>query len=133
MPRPLPPALAIDAFNSHLREIQKETEKELGQELRRIGNEARDEIRGSTEDPFLTGATRRSVKTSVRRKSQVSLFSTAPQAPVWHWGGTIRPRGAPIEFPRTEFVAGTVLELADEIDEEIGEAFDRIARRRGFV
>lgn len=133
MPSALPPQLAIDAFNRQLREIAKETEKELSQELRRIGNEARDVVRGSTEDPYETGGLRRSVKTSVRRKSEVSVYSNLPQAPVHEFGGTIKPRGRPITIERTNFVSGTVLALGDEIDSEIGEAFDKVARRNGFL
>lgn len=130
---PLPPKLAVDLLNHHLREIKKETEKELSKMLREIGNNARDEIRADTQSPFRTGTTRKRVKTSVRKKFEVSLYSNDPQTPVWEYGGTIRPRGVPIEIPKTSFVSGTVLKRGDQIDEELADAFDSIARRNGFV
>ena len=128
----LPPKLAVQQLNAHLRHIQKETEKELSSELRRVGNEARDEVRGSSEDPYLTGGSRKSIKTSVRRKFNVSLYSNEPQVPVLEWEGTIRPKGVPIEFKGTAFVRPTVLERGDDIDDKLADAFDSIARRNGF-
>ncbi len=130
---PLPPGPAFGLLNAHLKAIEKEIEKELSKELRRVGNEVRDRVRSSTQRPHRTGRLRRSVKTSVRRKTQVSLYSNLPQAPVWEFGGTIRPKGAPIEIPRTEFVRGTVVKLGDDIDERMAEAMDSVARRHGFV
>lgn len=130
---PLPPKAAVNLLNAHLREIRRETEKELSKMLREVGNNARDVVRRSTEDPYRTGKTRKSVKTSVRRKNQVSLYSNLPAAPVWEFGGKIRPRGTPISIPKTSFVSGTVLALGDQIDEELADAFDSIARRNGFL
>lgn len=132
MATPLPATLAIEKFNADLRDIQRGTEKELIKELRALGNEARDKVRSSTARPFRTGRTRRGIKTSVRRKVEVSLYSLDPQAPVWNWGGTIKPRGTPITFPRTEFVSGVVEKEGADFDERIAERFDEIAHRNGF-
>jgi hypothetical protein len=129
---PLPPGPAFALLSKQLKAIQKETEKELTKELRRVGNEVRDDVRSSTDAPHRTGKLRKSVKTSVRRKMEVRLYSNLPQAPVFEFGGTIRPRGKPITIPRTEFVGGTVLRLGDDIDERIADAFDDVAKRHGF-
>lgn len=130
---PLPPSLAVDLLNHHLRSIQKDTEKELTKKLREVGNNARDVVRRSTDAPHRTGRLRKSVRTSVRKKNQVSLYSNLPQAPVFEFGGRIRPKGTAISIPKTSFVSGTVLALGDQIDEELADAFDSIARRNGFI
>lgn len=127
-----PADIAIAELNADLRDIVKETEKELVKEMRRVGNEARDAVRRSNEAPYRTGRLRKSVKTSVRRKSEVSLYSTLPQAPVYEFGGRIKPRGSVITIPKTNFVRGTVVAIGDDIDERIAEAFDGIARKNRF-
>lgn len=132
MAAPLPPTLAVQLLNKHLRAIERETAKELTSELRTLGNEVRDKVRSSTEDPYRTGGLRKSVKTSVRRKSEVSIYSNLPAAPVWEFGGRIKPRGTPITIPKTEFVRSVVLAEGDDFDERIADRFDTIARRNGF-
>lgn len=107
-----------------LRRIDKNLPKALTKTLREIGNEARDEIRASKARPYRTGKTRRGVKTSVRRGG-VSLVTKLPQGPVWEWGGTIRPRGAPISIPRTEFIRGTVIKRRGETEKAVGQVIDR--------
>ncbi len=129
---PEPFGVAVAKLDHSLRAIQKDIEKELTKELRRIGNEARDVVRSSTHSPYLTGKTRKSVKTSVRRKSEVSLYSNLPQAPVWEFGGTIKPRGVPISIPKTNFVRGVVLGLSEDIEDRIADAFDDVAHRHGW-
>lgn len=130
--RAVVPDVAVAKLNAALRDIKKETEKEASKELRRVGNEARDAVRRSTEAPYRSGATRKSVKVGVRRKFEVSLYSNLPQAPVWEFGGKIRPRGAVIEIPKTNFVRGTVVALGDDIDQKLAEALDDIARHHRF-
>lgn len=124
---------AFTNVQRRLAAIAKDTEKELTAELRKVGNEARDVVRSSTEAPYRTGKTRKSVRLSVRRKTVLSLYSNSPQSPVWEFGGVIRPKGKPIEIPQTNFIRGTVVAIADEIDEKLADAFDRIARRNGFT
>lgn len=133
MPTAEPFDMAVARLNASLRAIQRDIEKELTSELRRIGNEARDVVRGSNKPPYRTGRTRKGIKTSVRRKTEVALVSNLPQAPVWEFGGTIKPRGVPIEIPTTNFVRGPVLELSEDIDERIADAFDEVVHRHGFL
>lgn len=128
-----PAAAAFTALERQLRSIRRDAEKDLTRELRQVGHSVRDEVRGSTDDPYRTGKLRRSVKTSVRKKSTVSLYSNEPQAPVFEFGGKIEPRGTTIEIPRTEFVGSTVDALGRDIDERMADAFDSISRRHGFT
>lgn len=110
-----------------LRRMDKELGKALTRALREVGDDVRDDVRSSTKAPYRTGRLRRSIKTSVRR-GQVSLYSTLPQAPVHHWGGTIRPRGAPIRIKRTEFLTSEVAERADDTERKLGSLVDTTAR-----
>lgn len=96
--------------------------------LREIGNEIRDKIRASQAPPFRTGRLRQSVKVSVRRGT-ISLYSTLPQAPVWEFGGTIEPRGAPIHIPETSFVSGEVKRSSEATAEKLAEVLDATARK----
>ena len=129
----LSPQAAYAKLDGQLIAIEREAAKELKKMLRDVGNEARDAIRGGSEDPHKTGTLRRSVKTSVRGQGVVSLYSNLPQAAVWEFGGAIKPRGVAIQIPRTRFVGGTVEELGDHIDERLGDAFDAIAHQHGFL
>lgn len=133
MANPLSAEAAIARFDESLRAIEKDTEKELLKEMRRVGDEARDAVRRSTEPPYRTGTLRKSIRTSVRRKSEISLYSTLPQAPVWEFGGKIAPKGAAIDIPQTNFVRGTVLAIGDDIDDRLADAFDEISHRHGWI
>lgn len=107
-----------------LRRIDKNLGKAINRSIREIANEIRDEIRGSTQRPYRTGKLRRSVKSSVRARG-ASLVTKLPQAPVFEWGGTIRPRGAPIKIERTEFIRGQVIKHRDETEKALGQVLDR--------
>jgi Bacteriophage HK97-gp10, putative tail-component len=133
MPSALAGNRAFAVLAAQMAEIEKEAAKELTKLLREIGNEARDVVRSSTEPPYATGKLRKSVKTSVRQKGVVSLYSNLPQAPVFEFGGSIKPRGTPITIPQTNFVRGPVVALGDDIDERMAEAFDDISHRHGFL
>lgn len=118
--------------------IDKTMRAALVKELRHIGDEARDRVRSSTEAPYgpvdskgEVGRKRKSVKTSVRRGT-IALVSKEPDANVWHWGGSISPRGVKINIPRTEFVAKEVRAAGDHVDERLGLILEGAAFRNGF-
>jgi hypothetical protein len=116
-----------------LRRVDAGMHKGLTSELRGIGKEVQANVRGSTEDPHRSGKLRRSVKVSVRaggfiRVGGVTLYSTSPQAGVWEWGGAIRPRGTPIEIPRTLFVRGEAYEALEGVEDRLAALFDALAR-----
>jgi hypothetical protein len=115
-----------------LRKIDKRLGASLVLELRSIGDKSRDDVRNSTAYPYLTGTLRRSVKTGVRRGAIV-LYSSLPQSGVIHWGGTIKPRGVPITFPRSEFVQKVVEDDAHDADERLAGVLDATAARYEFL
>ncbi len=125
-------------FAKEMRAISPKLGVATSATLRAIGNVERDKIRGSSDAPAAeSGAEdsqgkarrkRRSVKTSVRAGG-VSLYTREPDAAVWNWGGTIRPRGVPIQIPRTEFVSGQVKADAAEIAAALADLPVQLARR----
>jgi hypothetical protein len=74
---------------------------------------------------------RRSVKTGVKRGSIV-LYSNLPQGDVLEWGGSIKPRGVPIEFERTEFVRKEVLASSEVTEGRLAGLLEATAARYGF-
>jgi hypothetical protein len=121
-----------------LRKIDKSLGASLFAELRAVGNEARDAIRSSTAPPFgpvdsqgKVGRKRKSVKTGVKR-GRISLYSNEPDAAVWHWGGKIKPRGRPIQIPRTEFISAEVIRQGEGIEDKLAGVLDATAVRYGF-
>jgi hypothetical protein len=123
-----------------MRRLSRQLGVAVSAELRDIGNEVRDHIRSSTDPPYasspgqdskgIQGRKRRSIKTSVRRGG-VSLYSLEPDAGVWQWGGSIKPRGTPIRIPRTEFVSKQVEKDAPMIEARLGGVLEATARRYG--
>lgn len=116
-------------FRRDLKRLDTDADKELRASLREGGQGALGQAR--TDAPHLTGQLARSLRLSVTAR-QVSIYSTLPQAAVLHWGGTIRPRGVPIVFPRTEFLSRAVTDRADEITENVAESVERAARSAGW-
>jgi hypothetical protein len=116
-------------FRRDLRKMDRVADQALSRELRETGNPVL--LRARTLSPRLTGELSRSLRFSVTQKS-LSVYSTLPQAPVLHWGGTISPRGVAIEFPRTEFITRAVIEHADQLVEGIGDNLENAAERLGW-
>jgi len=120
------------------RKIDKRLGASLVKELRDIGNDARDRVRSSTDRPYgpvdskgEIGRKRKSVKTGVRG-GKISLYSTEPDAAVWHWGGRIEPRGVPIDIPRTEFISKEVIAASEGTEERLGVLLEAIVSRYQF-
>lgn len=105
-----------------------------------IDRELRDAIRDAAGKVAITAgalAPRRSgeLAHSIRpfvSGAKASIGSTVPYAGVVHWGGTIRPRGEPITFKRTEFITRAVDDHADQIVQDMGDGVERAARRAGW-
>lgn len=133
-------ARGIKKFARQMRTIDRKLGVATSAELRAMGNEIRDEIRAGTDSPRSESPgedsqgkiarKRRSIKTSVRAGG-VSLYSREPDAGVWNWGGTIRPKGSPITIPKTEFVSGQVKRDAPKVETALAGLLEGLARRYG--
>jgi hypothetical protein len=116
-------------FRQELKHLDPEADKALRKGLREIGVPVLTRARSLA--PRDTGELSRSIRLSVTKR-EMSIYSTLPQAPVLHWGGTISPRGTEITFPRTEFATRAVMEHADKLIEGIGDNFENAATRLGW-
>jgi hypothetical protein len=119
----------IREFRRDLKRLQPDIDRELRGEIREAGGVIL--VRARTLAPRLTGELARSLRLSVTQRG-VSIYSPLPQAPVLHWGGTIEPRGAPITFPRTEFISQAVEDRADELLDDISDGVERAALKAGW-
>jgi HK97 gp10 family phage protein len=116
-------------FGRDLRAIDKDLGKAFTDHLRDLAKEVRDDARSRA--PVKTGALQRSIKHSVRARG-ASVFSNSPYANVQEWGGTIRPRGTPIEIRGRHFIYSAVDDHADHVAKEVERSLDAIADRHGF-
>lgn len=116
-------------FRRDLKRLDSQVNKELAQDLREGGREVVEEARA--EAPVRTGRLAASLRLSVSAR-QVSVYSTLPYAGLLHWGGTIRPRGVPITFERTEFASHAAERHADSITEHVADSVERAARSAGW-
>lgn len=112
-----------------LRAIDKDLGKSLTDHLRDLAKEVRDEARSRA--PVKTGALQRSIKHSVRARG-ASIYSNTPYAGVQEWGGTIRPKGTPIEIQGRHFIYSAIYDHADHIKGQVEGLLDGIADRHGF-
>jgi phage gpG-like protein len=136
---------------SKLRRDLKKIDRDLGREaprhVRRVANQARhggwrppgpvprppnqvrDEARSRA--PKKTGRLSKSIRTSVRSKG-ASIYSPEEYAGVHEFGGTISPKGTPIEIEGQRFIYGAIDEKADDVAEQLGDLLDHIADTNGF-
>jgi HK97 gp10 family phage protein len=118
---------------SKLRRDLKKIDRDLGREatrhVRRVANQVRDEARSRA--PKKTGRLSKSIRTSVRSKG-ASIYSPEEYAGVHEFGGTISPKGTPIEIEGQRFIYGAIDEKADDVAEQLGDLLDHIADTNGF-
>lgn len=118
-------------FQRTLRRLEPEVEKELRRELKTAADKVATTAQQHARSFQRTGRYARSIKSKVTAKG-ASVGSRLPQAAVLHWGGTIRPRGVPITFPRRAVISEALDTQTNEILADVGEAIDRAARRAGW-
>jgi hypothetical protein len=112
-----------------LRKLSPEVNKQLGRELREVGKIVAADARARA--PKRSGAYARSIRVYATMKG-VSIGSRLPQAGVLHWGGTIRPRGVAIEFPRRAVIVDAADAQTRRIMDGVGDAVDRAAHTVGW-
>lgn len=62
-----------------------------------------------------------------------SVYTRAPHGGVHEFGGTIRPKGAPIKIEKSEPIYGAIAEKTNEIEDQLGGLLDGIAAAHGFI
>jgi phage gpG-like protein len=63
---------------------------------------------------------------------KAGVRSPLPYANVVHWGGTIRPKGAPVHFRRRPFIEKAAEERADRVLEKVADNIEALATRHGW-
>jgi phage gpG-like protein len=81
--------------------------------------------------PRRTGRLASSIRATTRG-DRLFIGSRLPYASLLHWGGVIRPKGAPITFRRTEFITRAVADKQDELIDRLGDAIEDSARRHDW-
>ena len=132
MPRDTEFGVKVKDLNPTLRalnKVNKDASKEVKRGLRQIAKEARADAVPLA--PRLTGELAGSYRYSATTKG-AALFSSLPQAGVHEFGGTISPRGVPIEIKRSRALGRAVDRNTADIEEKVGRLFESLARRSGF-
>lgn len=129
MPAPAIETRGLRDFRRDLKRLAPEVAKELTKRLRRGAERIR--RRAIPETPTVTGELAGSLRVSVTTRG-AAITSRLPQAGVIHYGGTIQPRGVPIEIRASEFVSRAIDVEADALLEDIEDGVQDAARRAGF-
>lgn len=116
-------------FRRDLRSIDRALPREVNQVIKSaVGRVAAEASRTAPrQSGTLAGSYR-----PFTRGNIAGVTSRLPYAPVIEYGGTIRPRGAEITFPRREVVTKAAAREADRVVDEIGDGVDGLARRHGW-
>ena len=125
-------------------DVQVKGLADLRRDLRRLDQEALKEIRGALKDAAdvvardaATLAPRRTGRLAASYRPFTSgnvagVRSRLPYAGVIEFGGTIRPRGVPIEIRRYEPVTRAVERQRDRVVEQVADGIEAAAKRTGW-
>lgn len=126
----------LGKLNRDLGKIDRDLRKDSVGRLREVAKKVRGDARSLAPKgtaPKTPGVPHlaQSLRYSASNRG-AAITSAAPHAPVWNYGGTIRPSGSPIEIPRTQFMGRAVAKNTRHIEDELGELVESLARRNGF-
>ncbi len=126
-------APGLSKLRRDLKKIDKDLARDATRHVREIAKGVRDEARSNLQERSKnpTGAMAKTVKHSVRARG-ASIYSDHPGSGVQEWGGTISPRGTPIEISGKAYMRGAVETKAGDVAEQLGDLLDVIANRNGF-
>jgi phage gpG-like protein len=118
---------------AQLRRDLRAIDREAGRDVQRVVKDAVGRVaeEAARTAPYRTGALARSYR-PYTRGNVAGVRSTLPYAGVIEFGGTIRPRGVDIRFPRRLVVIKAAERQADRVVNEIADGLERTAERHGF-
>jgi len=125
----------LSAFRRALKSVSPEAEKEFRTALRTFGK--RSLAKARTNSPVRTGALRKSIKLSVTQR-EAALYSNSPYAQAHEWGSKgasnsqVRPRGVPIEIPRSQMLGNAVYFYRNTLGYELANVMDKSAEKYGI-
>lgn len=129
MPDPAVRVEGLREFRRALKGVSREFDRELRAELKDVGEDVAAEARRTA--PRRTGQYANSIRVYANARG-VSIGSRLPQAGVLHWGGSIRPRGVEIRFPRRAVITDAAERQTARIVDGVGDAVERAARKAGW-
>jgi hypothetical protein len=129
MPDPVVRIEGAREFRRDLKRLQPEAEKLLRADIREIA--ARIATEAQAHAVRRTGTYAASIRPYVSGL-RAQIGSRLPQAGVLHWGGTIRPRGAPITFSARPVISEALDRNTDRLVDDMGDAVEQAARRAGW-
>lgn len=124
----------LGSFRRGLRKLDRDLDVGLGRYIREMARDVRDDARANTPvgrpDRRAAGQRKpgglgKSIRHSVTQK-RATLYSNEPDAPVHEFGGTIRPRGVPIQIQEVAMLRGAVAGRTDEVESHMTQMFDRL-------
>jgi len=126
-------AKGLSKLRRDLRAIDKDLGKALTDHLRGIAREVRDDARAKLHERSANPQNRieKTIKHSVTAKG-ASIYSDHPGSPVQEFGGTISPRGTPIEIKGKSYMRDAVTDHTRHVEEEVARTLDVIADTHGF-
>lgn len=118
-----------------LKRIDTDLDRDVRIELKALGESIAQVARnrapiGPAGDPH-RGALRSSIKVSVRQKT-ASIYSKLPYAAVHEWGGSIRPKGTPIQIEGRHYIVSAIEDSHDLIERRLLNTLDAVVARAGF-
>lgn len=116
-------------FRRDLKRLEPETDKQLRQELREVAAGVAAEA--SATAPRRTGRLAGSYRPFVTMRT-AGIRSRLEYAGVIEYGGTISPKGTPIEIRRYEPITRAVERRTDRIVEQFSDAVERAAENVGW-
>lgn len=125
----------LGAFRRNLRRLDRGLDLGLSRYIREMARDVRDDARSRApvgrpdrraNDQRKPGGLSKSIRHSVTQK-RATLYSNEPDAPVHEFGGTIRPRGVPIEIREVAMLRGAVADQADQVEAHMTQMWDRLA------
>lgn len=125
----------LAAFRRALKSVSPEAEKEFRTALRTFGKRALTKARSNS--PVRTGALQKSIKLSVTQR-EAALYSNSPYARAHEWGtkgganSQVRPRGVPIEIPRSQMLGNAVYFYRNTLGYELANLVDKSAEKYGI-
>lgn len=125
----------LDALRATLRVMSRDSGKATRAVLAEAAGIVADEARAraarqgyKTPAARRTGAYAKGFKPSVSG-SRIAVVNRWPGANVNHWGGTIRPRGVPITFPRRPVIAEAAAAKEVQFEAALTRAVNALADR----
>lgn len=119
----------LRALRRDIRKMQPDTVRELRKVIKDAAQIVAEEAR--TRAPVRTGRLAGSIRATTSGDKGI-VRSPLPYAAVHEFGGTIRPKGAPIAIRGSHMVYGALDNKRDAVIDALGDGIENAARHNGW-